>query len=1302
MRKSLLLPIYVSLILMFSISSKAQLTFSTHISQGTDDSEEYVATGAHDLFSSDLEIIQETTSNTATKQIVALRFTNVNIPSNAIITSAKVQFTYDASKTLDPCVVYFKVEDSNNPITFDTTTFGLANRVKLTDSVEWVIPSWAGGSTGTRGPAQLSSNIATLIQQTVNRPGWSSGNAIALYITGSGTREAESYEGAQGHGNLTYAPQLIVEYFLPLTVNSFVNQGTDDVEERVNTGAMDITSSDLELVQESTTNPASLQKIGLRFQAINIPRGATIQDAYIQFTYDASKTLNPSIVHFRAEANANPTTFSSAAFSVSNRTWNSDSITWTIPSWAGGTTGTRGPNQKSPNIASLIQTLVNDTNWTSGNAMAFQIYGQGTREAESFEGAQGHSNLTYAPELVVTYLSSASPIAPIGTFPIDSSQVWNYYADSTAPAANWTSLTFNDSTWRFGNAELGYGDGDEATVIPFGPSATNKYPSYYFRHKFNYTPGSLAVDSLIFNIRRDDGAVVYLNGVEMFRDNMPSGTINYNTLALGAVAGADESKWFRFAVAPTALVNGLNVVSVSVHQNALNSSDLSFDLRLDKKIAPMPIDTIPFPTGSNWAYWDLGSIDSNWASLSFNDSSWAFGPGVLGYGDPVATTVGFGGNPSAKFTTTWFRKRINVNNYTSLPDTLEFRFRRDDGIIVYVNGVEIIRDNMPSGAITNNTFSTLTIDGSDESVFHSYLIPKTVFTAGNNVISVRIHQRSLSSSDITFDMEVKFPTPPPPPPAVASGCVGPNDTHIACFTSVQPAAQNSNLNLPATHRMQKIVESGDLYTKNNPGVPFLNIPGNNDFTAFVGKNGSATEGVITINHENTPGGVTIVDVKYDSALHIWNIDTTQAVNFYNNDLVTTSRNCSGGITPWRTIITAEETYSLGDANSDGYQDVGWLVEIDPSTKRVKEYGNGKQEKLWAMGRMRHENVTILPDSQTTYYSEDGGTSCVYKYIATQKGNLSAGTLYVLQLNNPLNSGVPTGTTGTWIQVPNTTQQDRNTTSTLAGALGGTAFSGPEDVEYHVIQDKVYFTSKGFGRTYRFKDNGAGVTQFEVFVGGTSYGINYGTGVANESWGGGNDNLVIDNRGNVWVLQDGSRNHIWMVGGAHTQANPKVELFAKTPAGSEPCGFEMTPDSRFAFLSIQHPSASNSSTFQLDVKGDTLRFNKSTSVIIARAEFLGPDFVNTSANPIIPSLKAKVFPNPNKGQFSIELHLDQREMLTGSLYDITGRLVYSFNNVLASGENRIDLNLDNSIVKPGMYVLLLKTPSKESSFKVVIN
>lgn len=291
-------------------SMMAQTTLNRLVNTSTDDMEEYLGSGAHDIGSSDLEIGDESPGDPTSKQLIGLRFTNLTIPQGAIILSAYIQFTYDNSKTSDPCVQVIKAEAADNAITFtDNGVFELANKPKLADSVIWNVASWAGGTTGTRGPAQRSSDIKTLVQSIVNRAGWASGNAMSFYLQGTGTREAESYEGAQGHSNLGYAPEIIITYATPVTVTSLVNSNTDDMEEYIASGAHDIGSSDLEIGDESPGSSATNQLIGLRFTNINIPANAQILNAFIQFTYDNSKTADPCVQVIKAEANDNPATF---------------------------------------------------------------------------------------------------------------------------------------------------------------------------------------------------------------------------------------------------------------------------------------------------------------------------------------------------------------------------------------------------------------------------------------------------------------------------------------------------------------------------------------------------------------------------------------------------------------------------------------------------------------------------------------------------------------------------------------------------------------------------------------------------------------------------------------------------------------------------------------------------------------------------------------------------------------------------------------------------------------------------------
>ena len=127
--------------------------------------------------------------------------------------------------------------------------------------------------------------------------------------------------------------------------------------------------------------------------------------------------------------------------------------------------------------------------------------------------------------------------------------------------------------------ELGYGDGGENTVLNYGPDPDNKYISYYFRTNFEVTDTSNVSDYTI-NLMRDDGVVIYLNGSEILRINMPEGDIGYDTYTLDYVGGEDENTYFQYLVEKLPLKPGLNTIAVEVHQSGPGSSDISFDLEL--------------------------------------------------------------------------------------------------------------------------------------------------------------------------------------------------------------------------------------------------------------------------------------------------------------------------------------------------------------------------------------------------------------------------------------------------------------------------------------------------------------------------------------------------------------------------------------------------------------------------------------------------------------------------------------------------------------------------------------------------
>ena len=409
---------------------------------------------------------------------------------------------------------------------------------------------------------------------------------------------------------------------------------------------------------------------------------------------------------------------------------------------------------------------------------------------------------------------------------------------------------------------------------------------------------------------------------------------------------------------------------------------------------------------------------------------------------------------------------------------------------------------------------------------------------------------------------------------------------ISDFISLEPSPENTDFVIPESHVFQKIIETGDPLSEGG----FL--PDRNDFTGYVGINGSSENGYLSINAETDPGGVSILDIYLDTATKLWVTTASEAVDF--SSVAGTLNNCSGTITPWNSIISCEERQTTGDSNSDGYYDMGWCVEIAPDSKMVIN-------KLWALGNFKHENVSIHPNERTVYQGADSNPGYIYKFVAQNPRDLSDGALYVY-------SGSKNGP-GNWILLNNTTPTVRNTILNQSASAGATVFNGVEDVEIGP-DGWVYFAVKNEGRVYRFQDSdpitGTEVLQMETFVGNATYAITHNNGTSNINWGNGNDNLTFDGDGNLWVTQDtfGVENYIWVVENGHSQANPKVKIFGRTPIGSEPTGITFSPDFRFLFMSVQHPNINNDSSIQVDAKGNEVGFNKSISLVIALKENLG--------------------------------------------------------------------------------------------------
>jgi len=158
------------------------------------------------------------------------------------------------------------------------------------------------------------------------------------------------------------------------------------------------------------------------------------------------------------------------------------------------------------------------------------------------------------------------------------------------------------------------------------------------------------------------------------------------------------------------------------------------------------------PSGSVWFYDDTGTdLGTAWRTGAFSKTS---GPARLGYGDnSVATVIDFGGDPSGKHPTYYFRKSFNIADLGQV-QALAVKLLRDDGAVVYINGQEVARSNMRGGEITYNTWVSQYVATADEDTYHRHNLPTSALVEGENVIAVEVHQAHGSSSDVSFDLEL--------------------------------------------------------------------------------------------------------------------------------------------------------------------------------------------------------------------------------------------------------------------------------------------------------------------------------------------------------------------------------------------------------------------------------------------------------------------------------------------------------------------------------------------------------------------
>ena len=370
------------------------LDVNVRVAQSDDDAEEIVSTGPAnglvDLGSQSLDLVQVSAAATTltpvpqvssqahnaeerlsngyistgnvinlnNNQVNALYFDNVSLPAGAVINDARIVFTSYGNYTGSPrFVLYGELTGQPNDFPNNNCCWNVASRTKTTAFVPWSPPSWSYNATDA---TTTTPNIASLVTEIVNDSGWAPGDPMVFIQTfdqtSSGERGAFTHQG----GGNSKAAKLLINY------------------------------------TTSATNENQL--IGMRFQDVSVPRNATITNAFIEFYPTEDNQASNMKVAISAENSGDTTPFRSTSSDLSSRS-RVGGVDWQLtPSeaWVDADTP-----QQTPDIASLVQSVVNHADWCGNNSMSFFIEQNGTvgpRLVESFDG-----DATRAPILRIEY-----------------------------------------------------------------------------------------------------------------------------------------------------------------------------------------------------------------------------------------------------------------------------------------------------------------------------------------------------------------------------------------------------------------------------------------------------------------------------------------------------------------------------------------------------------------------------------------------------------------------------------------------------------------------------------------------------------------------------------------------------------------------------------------------------------------------------------------------------------------------------------------------------------------------------------
>ena len=322
-----------------------------------------------------------------------LRFQALNIPQGATIVNAYIRFTSEQFNVA-PTTLTFRGELAASSTAFSSSSNNISSRVKTTSQVVWSTDNDFPNS----GDVVTTPDITPVIQEIVDLSQWCGGNNLNIIIQGisadsASDRRVSAYDAGQGG-----SPQLVVSYDDSTATGCIggealyqVASAKDNLEEDYrgyqNTG------------RELTFSDYYNSYIGVRFQNVNIPQGAEITEAYLEFTAYDTYNYSGASMRIRGVADSDADDFYPDQRYRLRNLAKTSGVTWSMPEFK------RRKNYTSPDISSIVKEIVDQVGWQSGNAMAFVF-----SDFESYRGVYSYNDVpSYAPRLVIKFNGEATP-----------------------------------------------------------------------------------------------------------------------------------------------------------------------------------------------------------------------------------------------------------------------------------------------------------------------------------------------------------------------------------------------------------------------------------------------------------------------------------------------------------------------------------------------------------------------------------------------------------------------------------------------------------------------------------------------------------------------------------------------------------------------------------------------------------------------------------------------------------------------------------------------------------------------------